>query len=67
LQAFCGAEDLLIPTSCNISHRKTKKHPKTHRSNDLTTISIEIIRNNLQKFTFFFLRFEQKMILPIWK
>jgi hypothetical protein len=30
-------------------------------------IFVKIIRDNLQNFTFFFLRFEQKMILPIWK
>jgi len=30
-------------------------------------IFVKITRDNLQKFTFVFLCFEQKMILPIWK
>jgi hypothetical protein len=30
-------------------------------------IFVKIIKDNLQNFTFVFLRFEQKMILPIWK
>jgi hypothetical protein len=46
LHTFCGGEDLLIPTSYKKFHKNTKKHPKTHESNDLTTISIEIIRDN---------------------